>query len=73
MKGAAKAGWGTTLKRLRKKKGKRKKNKKQTFTSFGLKIQQKEKKEASPTIDRILNAVNLSFNIYSNRKIEPQV
>ena len=32
-----------------------------------------KKKEASPTIDRILNAVNLSFNIYSNRKIEPQV
>lgn len=62
------------LKRLKKKKGKRKKKKKkQTFTSFGLKIQQKEKKEASPTIDRILNAVNLSFNIYSNRKIEPQV
>lgn len=51
----------------------KKKKKKQTFTSFGLKIQQKEKKEASPTIDRILNAVNLSFNIYSNRKIEPQV
>lgn len=74
MKGAAKAGRGTMLKRLKKKKGKRKKKKKkQTFTSFGLKIQQKEKKEASPTIDRILNAVNLSFNIYSNRKIEPQV
>lgn len=32
-----------------------------------------KKKEASPTIDGILNAVNLSFNIYSNRKIEPQV
>lgn len=73
MKGAAKAGRGTMLKRLKKKKGKRKKKTKQTFTSFGLKIQQKEKKEASPTIDRILNAVNLSFNIYSNRKIEPQV
>lgn len=32
-----------------------------------------KKKEASATIDGILNAVNLSFNIYSNRKIEPQV
>lgn len=31
----------------------------------------KGKRETSPTIDRILNAVNLSFNIYSNRKIEP--
>lgn len=33
----------------------------------------KGESEASPTIDRIFNEVNLSFNIYSSRKIEPQV
>ena len=77
MKGAAKAGWGTMLKRLRKKKGKRKKKNKTKTDIHILWIKNpskgKKKKEASPTIDRILNAVNLSFNIYSNRKIEAQV
>ena len=75
MKGAAKAGWGTMLKRLRRKKGKGKKKKKKTdIHILWIKNPAKgKKKEASATIDGILNAVNLSFNIYSNRKIEPQV
>lgn len=60
------------LKRLRRKKGEEKK--KTDIHILWIKNPAKgKKKEASPTIDRILNAVNLSFNIYSNRKIEPQV
>ena len=61
-------GWG-------KRKGREKKKKKTDIHILWIKnpAKGKKKKEASPTIDRILNAVNLSFNIYSNRKIEAQV
>lgn len=64
-------GWGTRLKRQRKD-GEEKKTK-QDIHILWIKSPRKGAAVARPTIDRIFNAVNVHFNIYSNRKIEPQV
>lgn len=60
--------WGTMLKRQRE-------NKKggADIHILWIKNPVKRKYAASPTTDRIFNAVDLSFNVYSNRQIEPQV